>query len=120
MVAQNLTDTFTANAEANMDQYLRVKHGAAAGGVALAGDEAHIGTLRTQAFSGKKVGVIKKAAGAVRIYVASGAISAGDGVTSAAGGKVASGTGGVEDLGTARTAAAADGDYIEVYTPLTA
>jgi len=109
--------TFIANAAIAKGR--RVKLHTTPGQVALAGDEAYIGIAmsRTTA-AGQPIAVLDARAPGLQEFVAGGAIAAGDsvtsGVTSAANGKIVTGTAGVVDMGKAVTAAAADGDTILV------
>lgn len=93
----------------------RVKLHTTPGQVALAGDEAYIGIAmsRTTA-AGQPIAVLDARAPGLQEFVAGGAIAAGDSVTSAANGKIVTGTAGVVDMGKAVTAAAADGDTLLV------
>jgi len=105
--------TFIANAAIAKGR--RVKLHTTPGQVALAGDEAYIGIAmsRTTA-AGQPIAVLDARAPGLQEFVAGGAIAAGDSVTSAANGKIVTGTAGVVDMGKAVTAAAADGDTILV------
>ena len=97
------------------DVHLRMKLDGS-GKFVVAGDEAHVGTHENKTFvADEPSAVYDKRAPGTKIYVASGAIAAFAQVSSTTGGKVQTGTGGVEDLGTALTAAAADGDLVEVW-----
>tara|TARA_B100000945_G_scaffold312820_1_gene307893 strand:+ start:167 stop:523 length:357 start_codon:yes stop_codon:yes gene_type:complete len=114
MSGQNVSATLSFDAETAIAKHLRVKHGTAVGDVAIAGDEASIGNAANAAISaGDAITVIDKRAPGTRTFVAGGAIAAGDSFTSAAGGKVVTGTGGAEDFGIALTATTADGEYFE-------
>jgi hypothetical protein len=105
--------TFIANAAIAKGR--RVKLHTTPGQVALAGDEAYIGIAmsRTTA-AGQPIAVLDARAPGLQEFVAGGAIAAGDSVTSAASGKIVTGTAGVVDMGKAVTAAAADGDTLLV------
>jgi hypothetical protein len=105
--------TFIANAAIAKGR--RVKLHTTPGQVALAGDEAYIGIAmsRTTA-AGQPIAVLDARTPGLQEFVAGGAIAAGDSVTSAANGKIVTGTAGVVDMGKAVTAAAADGDTILV------
>ena len=93
---------------------LRVKHGSTAGEVEIAGDEACIGVSYDRAYkAGDRITVLDIKLPGTLPFTASGAIAKGAAFTSAAGGKVASGTGGTQDYGVAMTAAAGDGELIE-------
>lgn len=94
---------------------LRVKWGSSgtAGQVVIAGDEACIGVAQSRAYAqGDKIVIIDIRSPGALPFVASAAIAAFAAFTSAAGGKVASGTAGVEDYGVALTAALGDGSQI--------
>ncbi len=87
---------------------LRVKW--SSGKVVLAGDEACIGVAKTRAYAdGDPIVIYDIKCPGTLPFVASAAIAAGAAFTSAASGKVATGTGGNEDYGVAITAATADG-----------
>ena len=89
---------------------LRVKRHATAGKVSIAGDEACIGVAFNRAYAeDDPITIIDIRTPGLLPFVASGAIAAGAQFTSAAGGKVASGTGGNEDYGIADTAATGNG-----------
>lgn len=95
--------------------YLRVKHHSTIGEVAIAGDEACIGVslLRSYADQDPMTVYDIRAAGTID-FVANGAITAGDSVSSAAAGKVQTGTGGVQYLGKALSTTTADGERITI------
>lgn len=85
------------------------------GVLTAAGDEAHLGTLarRTNAAGDEATLISKNASGAIA-YVAGGAIADGAQCTSAANGKVVTGTGGAVDLGYVIQGAAGDLDTVLV------
>lgn len=92
----------------------RVKWSGTAGKVTAAGDEACIGTLVDRTYADKdKCVVLDIRAPGTAMFIAGGAIAAGAAFTSAASGKVVTGTGGTEDYGVAITAATADGGQFE-------
>lgn len=93
---------------------LRVKHHSTAGEVAIAGDEACIGVLLNRAYAaGDPVVVLDIKLPGTLPFVAGGSIAKGAAFTSAAGGKVVTGTGGAEDYGVAFGAAQGDGSQFE-------
>lgn len=95
--------------------YLRVKHHSTAGEVAIAGDEACIGVAYNRSYADQDpITVYDINNPGTCTYIANGAITAGDSVSSVAGGKIQTGTGGVQFLGKARTTTTADGERIEV------
>lgn len=111
---ERVSELLDFEAAAAIAPFLRVKF-TAPGVVGVAGDEACIGTLRTRSYAaGDRVTVVDKRAPGTRTMIAGGAIAKGAAVTSAAGGKVVTGTAGVEDYGVALTAAAGDGEQLEV------
>lgn len=91
----------------------RVKMSGTFGVLTAAGDEDDIGTLvrRTKA-NGDEATLIAKYG--YDIYVAGGAIAAGASITTAAAGKVVTGTGGAVDPGIALTPSAGDLDNVLV------
>ena len=93
----------------------RMKMSGTFGVLTAAGDEAHIGTLarRTKA-SGDPATLIAKNLSGAPVFVAGGVIAEGDQVTSAAAGKVVTGTDGTVDYGIALDASAGDLDNIRV------
>ena len=94
---------------------LRVKHHSTAGEVAIAGDEQCIGTAYNRAYADQDpITVYDINNPGTQRFVANGAITAGASVSSAAGGKVQTGTSGVQFLGKARTSTTADGEEIQV------
>jgi hypothetical protein len=114
MPQQNEGHLISLVADAAIAKYLRLKHSGTAGKVSIAGDEACIGTAAVRSYAdGDPMVVDDIRRPGTRIFVAGGAIAIGDSVTSAAGGKVVTGTGGVEDYGKAITASTADGGLIE-------
>jgi len=114
MAQENISPFLSFEAGGAIAPYLRVKHHSTAGQVVIAGDEACIGTAKTRAYAaGDPITVTDKRAPGTRIFIAGGAIAAGASFTSAANGKVVTGTGGVEDYGKAITAAAGDGEQFE-------
>lgn len=111
---QNVTPFLSAVAGAALAPYTRVKWHTTAGQVVAAGDEACIGTTDNRSYAaGDPLVVTDIRAPGTRIFTAGGAIAAGAAFTSAASGKVVTGTGGNEDYGVAITAASADGGYFE-------
>ena len=114
MAQENVSPYISLDAGEAIAPYLRVKHGSTPGQVEIAGDEACIGTAKTRAYAaGDPIVVTDKRAPGTRIFIAGGAIAAGAAFTSAANGKVVTGTGGAEDYGIAITAAAGDGEQFE-------
>lgn len=93
----------------------RMKMSGTFGVLTAAGDEAHLGTLarRTKA-AGDPAALISKTASGAIAFVAGGVIALGAEVTSAAAGKVVTGTGGAIDFGYALNATGADGDSVLV------
>ena len=109
------SDMISGTATAATTQYLRVKF-VAAGTWTLAGDEAFQGVNQFPVLAaGDPITVRDAKSPGSQIMIASGAITKGDAVTTAASGKVASGTGGAVDFGVALTTVAGDGDQVEVY-----
>ena len=112
--------TIVKRATISAAAYLRVKPDTGSNdlGIALAGDEACIGTLAHETFGDSApVTIYANGDGGSKLYVANGAIAIGAAVSSVAGGKIQTGTGGAVDLGFAASAAGADGDIIEVNPP---
>lgn len=111
------SDKLPFKADAAIAPHLRVKIGSDSEHVAIAGDEACIGTAYNRAYAAEDgITVRDKRSPGTHVFVAGGAIAAGAQVTSAAGGKVVTGTAGTEDYGVALTAATGDGGLIEVLT----
>jgi hypothetical protein len=79
----------------------------------IAGDEAYFGTCLGSVPSGVRARVRDKRSAGVHFYVAGDAIAVGDEVSTAAAGKVVTGTGGAVTIGVALSAGG-DGDLIEV------
>jgi hypothetical protein len=98
-----------------MAKYLRVKHHSVAGEVAIAGDEACIGISFLRAYADQDPMTVYdiRSPGTIT-FTANGAITAGDSVSSAAAGKVQTGTGGAQYIGKAITTTTADGERIDV------
>ena len=95
--------------------YLRVKHHTTPGQVAIAGDENYIGEAETRAYAEDgEITVYDKRAPGTHLFVANGAIAEGDRVSTAAAGKVQTGTGGAVTIGTARSTTTVDGEQIVV------
>ena len=101
-------------AGAAIGQYLRVKLDSSNEFV-LAGDEAFVGANQgaDTLAQGDEMHVLSANCSASGIYIASKAIAVGDTVSTVAGGKVTDAAG-VVVIGTAKTAAAADTDSLEV------
>jgi hypothetical protein len=90
--------------------YLRVKHHSVANEVAIAGDEAD-----DRAYAeGDPITVYSKRAPGTLIYIAAGAITAGDDVSSTTAGRVQTGSGGAVQIGKALTTTTVAGEQIEV------
>lgn len=114
MIGFNATNTLSVLADAAIAPGLRVKWSATAGKVSIAGDEACIGVAKTRTFAdGDRITILDIKSCGTLPFVAGGAIAAGAAFTSAAAGKVVTGTGGAEDYGVAFTASTADGQHIE-------
>ncbi len=102
-------------ASAAIAPYLRVKHDSVAGEVAIAGDENWFGEAENRAYADQDpLTVYDKRAAGTHLFVASNAITAGNQVSTVAGGKVQDGTGGTITIGEALTTTAGDGEYVEV------
>jgi hypothetical protein len=113
MVEHNISPYMNVVAGEAIAPGLRVKWHSTAGQVVIAGDEAAIGVAYTRAYAaGDPLVIIDIRSPGYLPFVASAAIAAGAAFTSAAAGKVATGTGGAEDYGVAKTAATADGGQI--------
>ena len=111
---ENVTPYISLDAGAAIAPHLRVKHHSTVGQVVVAGDEACIGTAKIRSYAaGDPMTVTDISAPGTRIFIAGGAIAAGDSFTSAAAGKVVTGALGAEDYGVAITAAAGDGELFE-------
>lgn len=110
MVECNPTVEINVLADGAIAPGIRVKWSGTAGKVTTAGDEACIGVAKTRSYADGDPLVIYdiKAPGTLP-FVAGGAISAGAAFTSAASGRVVTGTGGNEDYGVAITATTAAG-----------
>ena len=110
LVGHNPNVELNVRSGAAIEPGLRVKWGATAGQVVVAGDEACIGVTRDRAFAADEPIVVLdiKAPGTLP-FTAGGAIAKGAAFTSTAGGKVVTGAGGVEDYGLAMEAAGGDG-----------
>lgn len=114
MPQENVTPYLSVVASSAIAPGLRVKWHTTAGQVAIAGDEACIGTAKTRAYAaGDPIVIVDIRAPGTRIFVAGDAIAVGAGFTSAAAGVVADGSGGTEDYGVAITASAGAGELIE-------
>ena len=102
-------------ASAAIAKFLRCKLHSVSGEIIVAGDEAFIGEIDQPALAaGDPVVVYDKRAPGSHIFVAGGAIAWGAQVTTAAAGKVVTGTGGVVDLGVCISPASGDGALVEV------
>ena len=113
MLQHHVGFTFPAVAAAAYQPGIRVKWDSTAGQVIVAGDEACIGVLANRTYAaGDKCEVIDIKSPGFLPFVAGGAIAAGAAFTSAASGKVVTGTAGAEDYGVAITASTADGGQI--------
>lgn len=114
MIGYNTSPDLNVLVDAAYQPYLRVKWSATAGKVTVAGDEACIGILMTRTYADGDRAVVRdiRCPGTLP-FVAGGAIAAGAGFTSAAGGKVVTGAAGVEDYGVAITAASGNGGQFE-------
>lgn len=114
MIGCNVSPFINALADAAYQPGLRVKWSATAGKVTVAGDEACIGTLVNRTYAdGDRCVVLDIRAPGTAMFVAGGAIAAGAAFTSAASGKVVTGTAGAEDYGVAITAASGNGGQFE-------
>ena len=114
LVGFNATNRMSVTAAAAIAPGLRVKWSSTAGQVEVAGDEACIGvTLNRSYKAGDPITVLDIKTPGTMPFTAGGAIAAGAAFTSAAGGKVVTGTGGADDYGVAITAATADGGQFE-------
>ena len=114
LIGHDTSGRLSVVADAAIDAGLRVKWDATAGQVTVAGDEACIGvTVNRSLAAGDPITVQDIRTPGTMAFTASGAIAAGAAFTSAAGGKVATGAGGVEDYGVAITAATGDGGQLE-------
>lgn len=110
----NLTPLLSVVADAAYAPNTRVKWSGTAGKVTAAADEACIGTLQNRTYKdGDPATVIDIRGPGTRIFIAGGAIAAGARFTSAAAGRVVTGTAGVEDYGVAITAASGAGGEFE-------
>lgn len=110
----DLSGLLSLKADAAYAPGTRVKWSATPGKVTVAGDEACIGTLKNRTYKNDDdCVVIDKRAPGTRIFIAGGVIAKGASFTSAADGKVVTGTGGVEDYGRALTATTGDGGLLE-------
>ena len=95
--------------------YLRLKESGTAGTLSIAGDEAYIGENENRTWaSGDPVTLYDKRAHGTHTFVASGAIAEGDQVSTVAGGKVQTGTGGTVTIGRAMSTTTADNERVEV------
>lgn len=115
MYNQNITPYFSDfTVDGAYDSGTRMKMSGTFGILTAAGDEACLGTLlqRTLA-SGDRCTLVDIRAPGSRGWVAGGAIAVSDRFTSAAAGKVVTGTGGAEDYGYALTASTASGGTFE-------
>jgi hypothetical protein len=110
----NSTPEMSVVAGSALAPNLRVKWHSTAGQVVVAGDEACIGVTINRAFAAGDPITIKdiRSPGSLP-FTAGGAIAKGAAFTSAAAGKVVTGTGGNEDYGVALTAAGGDGEFFE-------
>lgn len=114
LIGHNPTNKMSLVASEAIAPGLRVKHHSTAGQVAIAGDEACIGIALNRAYAaGDPITVLDIKSCGTLPFTASGAIAAGAAFTSAAAGKVATGTAGNEDYGVAITAAQGDGSQFE-------
>jgi len=112
MMGHNPSFFINGIANAAIAPGLRVKW--SSGKIAIAGDEACIGVAHTRSYAdGDPIVVHDIRSPGTHMFVAGGAIAAGAAFTSAAAGKVVTGTGGNEDYGPAITAATADGGQFE-------
>lgn len=110
----NLSPEMSVVADAAYAAGTRVKWSGTAGKVTVAGDEACIGTLKNRTYKDGDPCVVLDIRGpGSRIFIAGGAIAAGAAFTSAAAGRVVTGTAGVQDYGVALTAATAAGGLFE-------
>ncbi|QDT75755.1 hypothetical protein [Lacipirellula limnantheis] len=110
----SLSTEINAVADAAYPPHTRVKWSATAGKVTVAGNEACIGTLKNRTYrDGSECVVLDIRGPGSRIFIANGAIAAGDDFTSAASGRVVTGTAGNEDYGKALSAASAAGGLFE-------
>jgi hypothetical protein len=95
--------------------YLRVKHHSTIGELAIAGDEPCIGIALIRAYADQDPMTIWDIRGAGLIpFIGNGAITAGDNVSSAAAGKVQTGSGGVQFIGKAMSTIAGDNEQVMV------
>lgn len=110
MLECNVGFEISALASAAIAPGLRVKWSGTAGKIIVAGDEVCIGVTKTRAFAdGDPIVIYDIKSPGTLPFTAGGAIAAGAAFTSAASGKVVTGTAGNEDYGVAITAATADG-----------
>lgn len=95
--------------------YLRLKNSATAGILTIAGDEDFLGVAEIIAYaSGDAMTLYQRDVPGTQCYVGNGVITAGDWVSTAAAGKVQSGTGGARVLGKALNTTTVDGEQVEV------
>lgn len=114
LIGHNPTGLMSLVASEAIAPGLRVKWHTTAGQVAIAGDEACIGIAVNRAYAAGDPITVRdiKSCGTLP-FTAGGAIAAGAGFTSAAGGKVVTGAAGAEEYGVALTAAQGDGSQFE-------
>lgn len=102
-------------ADAAYAPYLRMKMSATIGILTVAGDEAHMGELELRTLkAGDPATIYDKRAPGTHLFVGNGAITAGDTVSSVAGGKVQDGSGGAVDYGKALNTTTGDNQLVEV------
>jgi hypothetical protein len=116
MPGSNETGVITATAGGAIAQHLRVKLSAGVLAVAVLADR-ELGTLEEEAFASGDIRAVKlRNHPGTRKMIANAAIAVGADVFTAAAGKVGATATGAFREGIALTAAAADGDIIEVAT----
>lgn len=114
LIGHNPTNLLSVVADAAIAPGLRVKWSGTAGKVSIAGDEACIGVAVNRSYAdGDPITILDIKSPGTMPFTAGGAIAAGAAFTSAAGGKVVTGTAGAEDYGVAITASTGDGQQIE-------
>lgn len=111
---ETATRTFPLDGSTAIAKHLRVT--LSSGNLALAGiADKELGTMEYEVFSGNEEGTVRlRNSPGTKLMVASAAITAGAAVFTAASGKVGNSAATAFLIGTALTAAAADGDIIEV------
>ena len=114
LIGHDRSGELSVIASAAIEPGLRVKWHSTAGEIIVAGDEACIGVTKTRALAaGDGIVILDiKSLGSLP-FTSGGVITVGDAFTSAAAGKVVTGTGGAEDYGIALTTTTADGGQVE-------